>query len=286
MEKNRPIRSPAGEWDGGPLLKGGMNMQGKILKLWLSPDTAKKSRYGWRTLGGILGIAALAVLLTCGGAVWLTASGTPVELLSLGLCLGVSALTVFLALRLGRRSVQDATVFFWMEGDRLFAVNARSLVYHGRDILSHAAATMEVQQFLQKLAENPYLPAGADEIRRVERIRENRSHYALVCQVRRPGQRTVRRTYFLVKGLEDQELLLHQLERRKSWENDLDAAENRKPFFILLSALACGGFVLLCVLSHPAVARLPQDIYFPCLGLAFAALCVLVYFAIRQSRGE
>ena len=173
-----------------------------------------------------------------------------------------------------------------MEGDRLFAVDARSLVYHGRDILSHAAAMMEVQQFLQKLAENPYLPAGADEIRRVERIRENRSHYALVCQVRHPNRRMVRRTYFLVKGLEDQELLLHQLERRKSWENDLDAAENRNPFFILLSSLACGGFVLLCVLSHPAVARLPQDIYFPCLGLAFAALCVLVYFAIRQSRGE
>lgn len=261
-------------------------MQGKILKLWLSPDTAKKSRYGWRTLGGILGIAALAMLLICVGAVWLTASGVPVELLSLALCLGVSALTVSLALGLGRRSVRDATVFYWMEGDRLFAMDARRLVYHGRDVLSHAAAVMEVQQFLRKIAENPYLPAGADEIRRVERIRENRSHYALVCQVRRPGQRTVRRTYFLVKGLEDQELLLHQLERRKSWENDLDAAENRNPFFILLSALACGGFVLLCVLSHPAVARLPQDIYFPCLGLAFAALCVLVYFAIRQSRGE
>ena len=261
-------------------------MQGKILNIWLSPDTANKSRYGWRTLGGILGIAALALLLTCGGAVWLISRGGPVIQLSLVLCLGVSALTVFLALRLGRRSVRDATVFYWMEGDRLFAMDARSLVYHGRDILSHAAATMEVQQFLQKLAENPYLPAGADEIRKVEKIREHRSHYALVCQVRHPGQRTVRRTYFLVKGLEDQELLLHQLERRKSWEKDLDAAENRNPFFILLSALACGGFVLLCVLSHPAVARLPQDIYFPCLGLAFAALCVLVYFAIRQSRGE
>ena len=62
MEKN-PIRSSAGERDGGPLLKGGMTMQGKILKIWLSPDSAKKSRYGWRTLGGILGIAALAVLL-------------------------------------------------------------------------------------------------------------------------------------------------------------------------------------------------------------------------------
>ena len=221
-------------------------MQGKILKIWLSPDTAKKSRYGWRTLGGVLGIAALAMLLTCGGAVWLISSGAPGALLSLALCLGVSALTVSLAMGLGRRSVRDATVFFWMEGDRLFAMDARRLVCHGRDILSHSAAAMEVQRFLQKLAENPYLPAGADEIRKVERIRENRSHYALVCQVRHPNRRMVRRTYFLVKGLEDQELLLHQLERRKSWEN----------------------------------------IYFPCLGLAFSALCVLVYFAVRQRRGE
>ena len=114
----------------------------------------------------------------------------------------------------------------------------------------------------------------------MERIRENRSHYALVCQVRHPNRRMVRRTYFLVKGLEDQELLLRQLERRKSWENDLDAAENRNPFFILLSSLACGGFVLLCVLSHPAVARLPQDIYFPCLGWP-SPPCV--FWSISQS---
>ena len=261
-------------------------MQGKILKIWLSPDSAKKSRYGWRTLGGILGIAALAVLLICVGAVWLTASGVPVELLSLALCLGVSALTVSLALGLGRRSVRDATVFFWMEGDRLFAMDARRLVYHGRDILSHAAATMEVQRFLRNLAESPYLPAGADEILKVEHIRESRSHYALVCRVRHPNRKVIRRTYFLVKGMEDQETLLRHLERREHCDSAWELTENRKPFYILLSALACCGFAALCVLSHPAVAQLPQSIYFPCLGAAFAALGVLVYLAIRQRRGE
>ena len=66
----------------------------------------------------------------------------------------------------------------------------------------------------------------------------------------------------------------------------LELAENRKPLYILLSLLACSGFSLLCALSHPAVALLPQSVYFPCLGAAFAALCCTVWFVIRQLRGE
>ena len=83
-----------------------------------------------------------------------------------------------------------------------------------------------------------------------------------------------------------EELLLRQLERRKSWAGALELAENRNPRFILLSALACAGFSALCVLSHPALARLPREIYFPCLGAAFLSLGCLVYFVIRQRRGE
>ena len=123
-------------------------------------------------------------------------------------------------------------------------------------------------------------------ILRVEGIKENRSHYALACQVRRPNQRVIRRTYFLIKGMEDQEFLLRQLERREKWAGGPEVQENRKPVYILLGVLVCCGFGALCVLSHPAVARLPQSIYFPCLGAAFAALCCVVWLAIRQHRGE
>ena len=35
----------------------------KVTKIWLSPDSEKKSRYGLRTLGGIVGITVLALLL-------------------------------------------------------------------------------------------------------------------------------------------------------------------------------------------------------------------------------
>ena len=47
-------------------------MRGAITHIWMSPDTRKKSRYGLRTLGGIAGIAALAILCV------LHASGRPV----------------------------------------------------------------------------------------------------------------------------------------------------------------------------------------------------------------
>ena len=54
---------------------------------------------------------------------------------------------------------------------------------------------------------------------------------------------------------------------------------------ILVSVLACCGFAALCALSHPAVALLPQRVYFPCLGAAFVALCCVVWFSVRQHRG-
>ena len=260
-------------------------MQGSILHIWMSPGDTKKSRYGVRTLGGVIGITALALLLVAGGTVLGLAMGWPAELLSVVLCLGATALAVLLAARVGRRSLQDATIFFLMEGDRLFVVDARRLVSPGRGLLSQAAAAMEVQRFLDRMIQSPDLPAGADEILKVERMRENRSHYVLSCQVRHPNGQVIRRTCFLIKGMEDQELLLRQLERRERWDSALEQKANPTPFFLLISALVCAGCAALCVLSHPAVARLPQDLYFPCLGAGFAALCCLVYFVIRHRRG-
>ena len=91
-------------------------MRGAITHIWMSPDTRKKSRYGLRTLGGIAGIVALAMLLVVGGTVLGLSQGWPAEQVSLLLCLGGTALVVFLAVRVGRRSATDATIFFQMEG--------------------------------------------------------------------------------------------------------------------------------------------------------------------------
>ena len=94
------------------------------------------------------------------------------------LCLGTVVLALFLAAQLGRRSVQNATVFFLTEEDQLFAVDVRRLIYTGRSPLDLAVSAFQTEQFLRKLASAPCIPAGADEIRSVERIRENGFHYA------------------------------------------------------------------------------------------------------------
>ena len=258
----------------------------EIKQIWMSEDTQRKSRYGLRTLTGILGIMVLALALILGGTMLGFSAGWPAQIFATALCVGVTALVVLLAAGLGRRSMGDATVFLLTEEDRLFVLDARRLADYGGNAVAYAAGLLKTQQFLRTLARSPYLPAGADEILRVEGIKENRSHYALACQVLRPNQKAARRTYFLVKGMEDQELLLRQLERREGRADAPEITEDRKPFYLLISILACFGFGVLCVLSHPAVAQLPQSIYFPCLSAAFAALCGAVWFGIRRHRGE
>ena len=104
--------------------------------------------------------------------------------------------------------------------------------------------------------------------------------------MRRRGGRFFTRTYFLVKGYEDEDELLRQLELRRRWDAELEFAESRTPLRLLICVLVFAGFAALCVLSHPAVARLPEGIYFPCLAAAFAALFGAVYFGILLRRGE
>lgn len=254
-----------------------------LKKVWMSQDTGRKSRYGLRTLGGIAGIVVLMMALIIGGSVLSVSLDLPQKAFSLGLVCIVTVLAVVLALKVGWRSVRDATVFFLTEDDRLYVMDVSALAHHGHGLLGYAAGTMETQTFLRRLAQRPYVPEGADEILKVERIKENRTYYALSCRV---GRRGILRTYFLVKGNQDEDLLIRQLERRESWEVDLEPGENRRPLCILASGLVLVCLAALCVLSHPAVARLPQKIYFPCLGAAFLAFFFLVYFVICQRRGQ
>lgn len=257
-----------------------------LKKIWMSSDTARKSRYGLRTLGGVVGIVALMLVLITGGVFLSFRLGLPRELFSLVLVCGGTALAAVLALRLGWRGVRDATVFFLTEDDRLYVLDARYLFHHGGGPAGYAADAMETQRFLRRLAQSPGLPSRAREIRKVDGLRENRRYYAIRCRVGLPGGRAAALTCFLVKGTGDEELLLRQLERRESWEFDLEPALDRKPFFLLVSALTLAGLTALCALSHPAVGRLPAELYFPCLCGAFLALVCLVCLLIRRRRGE
>ena len=257
-----------------------------IQKIWLSPASSKKSLYAGRTVGGILGIVALMMLLIFGGVFLTSFAGLPRELFSLVLCLGVTALGVVLGLRLGRRTLHDATVFLLTSENRLYGLLASDFARSGGRPLSYMAGTLETQRFLRELAASPFLPAAADEILRVESIRETGSEYVVRCQVRREDHPSFSRTYFVAKDLKDADQLLGQLERRQGWENTLEPVQNNNPLGMLVSGGAMAVFAVMCVLSHPAQAKLPQEIYFPSLGAAFAAFCVLVWFVVRQHRGE
>ena len=258
----------------------------EIRTIWMSPDTARKSRWGLRTLGGIAGIAALMGLLIIGGTLLAFALDLPREAFSLLLVCAVTALAAARALKLGWRSVGDATVFFLTRDDRLYVMDARTVSRWGRGIPGYISGALETQRSLRALADASRVPDGADEILQVSGIRENRGYYAIRCRVRRASRQTVPHTCFLVKGYADQDALLQQLERRQRWDGPPEPAGSRDLLGILISALVLTAFAALCVLSHPAVDRLPRSIYFPCLGAAFLTAFFLTYFIIRHRRGE
>lgn len=235
----------------------------ELKQVWMSRDTQKQSRYSLRTLGGILGIAMLALALVLGGTALGFMLGWPMRMVSVGLWLGVTVLLVVLALRLGQNTVRDATLYFLTRDDRLFVADARQLAGMGHSALDWAKGTVRVQQRLREMARSPVLPAAAEEILRVEQIRENRTGYAVTCQLRRFDQTVTRRTCFVIRGLEDQETLLHLLELREGWSGSPELRENHTLHGLLLSILAAGVAGVFCVLSHPAVGQLPVGIYYP-----------------------
>lgn len=257
-----------------------------LKKIWMSPNTARNSRYGLRTLGGVLGIALLMTVLAVGGTLLGLVAGLPREVFSLLVVALVTALGVYLGVRLGRRSLGDAVVFYLTQDDRLYVLDARTLTGVSANLASQAAWAMDTQEQLRRLAGTATLPAQAREICRVTHIRERHGDWVVRCQCRVPGGGMAPHTFFVVKGYEDEDLLLRQLERRQSWHGGPDLPENRTPLYIALSGIALACLGVLCVLSHPAVGRLPAGMYFPCLGAAFAAVFALVYFCVRQSRGE
>ena len=114
----------------------------EIRTIWMSPDTARKSRWGLRTLGGIAGIAALMGLLIIGGTLLAFALDLPREAFSLLLVCAVTALAAALALKLGWRSVGDATVFFLTRDDRLYVMDARTVSRWGRGIPGYISGAL------------------------------------------------------------------------------------------------------------------------------------------------
>ena len=258
----------------------------ELKHIWTSGNTRIGSRYAVKVLGGSLVLAVLAAALVAGCTTLLYRLGLMNEWVTLVLCLAVTALIVVAAFRL-RRSVQrDRTIFYLTEDDRLFVLDAASQYRHTGGVLGMAEGAIKTEQFLNENACRPVLPAGADEILLAKEVRTYRRCHVLRCLVRHPNRQVVPKTYILPKGYAQEKALLCQLEGRRDPDPGPEPDLAPQTFLLLLSSLSLVALIGLCVLSHPAVARLPQAIYFPCLALALFAFYGMVYCIIRRRRGE
>ena len=121
----------------------------ELKKVWMSSETRKKSRYGYRTVGKILGIVFLMTALLLIGTFLSLSLGLPQQSSSMILVLLASTLGIVLTARLGRRGMQDATIFFLTENDGLWIMDARSIPNYGDGFLGFAVGAMETQAFLR-----------------------------------------------------------------------------------------------------------------------------------------
>ena len=258
------------------------------MKIWMSIH--KKSHYVLHALTGVIALLVLALLLAAGTAALLLFGGSGKEVLSLLLCITGTAAVIWLATRLGHHLQKEATIFCRDQRDRLYFMDARQYVPHQKGILGFIQKIWKIQKKLNamkyQLETEHAVPAEATEILKVEAFTEHWDYYALVCLVRYPNQHSGKLTCILAKGYEQEEELLHHLQRKRSWENTIEPKE--KPY-LLVGILGFSVFLictLLCFLSHPYFGYLPQTIYFPYLGIAFLAFCVLLYCILKHRRGE
>lgn len=257
------------------------------MKVWMSKATKQNNHYALGAVASVLGIVLLGVLLVVGvslGAGRLGISGQWVHLIA---CVAVAALLVFLAASSGQRAQRDATIFWCNDQDQLFVVDARNLVRYGRGAVGFAQGSWRVQRTLEAIKEalqNSRTIPGAMEILKVVSIREHTKDCTLVCYVRHPSGKVRKHTVKMVRGYEEEVQLRMELERRKTWAVELQ--KNYNPLGMVLCFGVLAGCIALCAMSHPAIGRLPEAIYFPCMGAAVCCFAGGLYFAIRQHRGE
>ena len=266
------------------------------MKIWMSEITGQSdNKYAVRMVLGILGCIILAMFTAAIGAVVSIKLEEHKEVISLLSLLFGTLLVVWCAVRLGKMSVRDTLIFCKDENDNLFVLNLRDKVRHRKGIIGYTAMAAETERLQTQLKNDGILEEKmkdgtigrmACEILSVRNIKPQKDGHSLVCDVRFPSGRTGKATYLLYHGYDQEDELLYHLERRLHKVITGEVEKNPYPVRIAVSALALAGVIVLCVLSHPAVAILPEAIYFPCFGLAYVPLCVMLYYIIKMRRGE
>lgn len=267
------------------------------MKIWISENLKKKNHY---TAGILLPLLFGLILVFClifGSILLGFALNLPMELLTFAVCIIATAFLIWAAAEAGRRSLRDALIFCQDRDGEIYVIDARKYISFQRGIPGFISMLFKTQKILNNLispggvlekylSQKESLRGLEPRILSVKKIKENRKSYSMICHVETPARRPSRQTYVFSKGYDREKELLHALELFCSRSIHAEVHENRNPAYIILSSVILVLFVVLCICSHPATALLPAGIYFPCLGAAFLSVCCLVWFAVRQHRGE
>ena len=135
------------------------------------------------------------------------------------------------------------------------------------------------------MAKEDSLSPIAAKILWVERIRKNRKSHTVICQVQEPNGITRWGNYIIQDGHERQDELIMALETKVKAQYQ-DIKPNYNPLGISLSAVVLIGSIVIFVLSYDANRILPSAFYYPSMLFSFVPLYSLLYFIIRQARGE
>lgn len=188
------------------------------MKIWQPAARSRLPVVSFGIAGIVLLALAVAVLAGLAGAAWGASAWEMLAMTLLG-----TALCVMLALQLSKRA-RRATLIFCRDCEgRLYFVDVMAQTRFRRGIAGFAAMDAEARRTAAELcAPGGYLqrrleiPGGLEgeypQILAVESLAESSRQYTLRCRVRYPNGGEAGRKLLLVKGYEDEELLLRELD--------------------------------------------------------------------------
>lgn len=261
----------------------------------MSNTTKNKTVYAKRNILLVYGGVLLSIVLMFICIVITDRLGLPKEAVSWILLVSFSSALIFMAVRLGMENGKDALIFCKDDDYEMYVVNAFSLIPYRSGALGFLFMSNKVQEVLNQIKNEKLLEAYsmtddglssvAARILWVDKIRFNQKSHTVICRVCEPNGATKRCAYTIRDGYDQQEELLLALQTKvkgqfAEWTPDYN------PLGIFLSAVVLTVCIVVCVLSHAKISVLPFSFYYPCMLFTVVPLFSLLYFVIRQIRGE
>ncbi len=265
------------------------------MKIWMSEKIKYKNHYALKQILSIIGCVLLAVLLIIGGTVTSLKIGWSIRIASVMICIVGTLLLVIMCIRIGRVGSRDAVIFLQNEARELFVIDVRKNVRIRKGLLGFFLMLNDTQKVLEQIKNEQLLGNNMSpkirftdmgiRILSVENMKELSSKFFVVCNVNYPNGRTAKHTYLVDDAYENKDELLLNLEHMQVFK-ETDMLDNKNGIKIFMSILVLIGLSAVCYYSHPEVAALPQAVYFPALGAVGIAIYFVLYFIIKNRRGE